>query len=73
MNFADTPQGDQLIDEALILADETYNAYIDYQTALQQRDAAIRHAITQGITMYQIAKALGMSQQAVRKIRNSNL
>lgn len=37
---------------------------------IEERDQHIRAAISSGATMYRIAKATGLSQQAVRKIRD---
>jgi hypothetical protein len=41
-----------------------------YQDSLRRRDEAIRAAISQGVSMYRIAKHVGITQQAVRDIRD---
>lgn len=41
-----------------------------YETALGARDHTIREAINSGVTMYRIAKEIGLTETAVRKIRD---
>lgn len=41
-----------------------------YEEALSDRDNAIREAIKSGVTMYRIAKETGLTETAVRKIRD---
>lgn len=46
--------------------------YSDYTEANAQRDNIIRDAIKHGVSMYAIAKTLGISNAAVAKIRDNN-
>ncbi|MFE5777065.1 hypothetical protein [Brachybacterium sp. NPDC056505] len=55
------------LEECQAETDEALSAYL---AARQDRDEQIRAAITQGITMYAIAKRTGLSEQAVAKIRD---
>ena len=49
------------------LADGHRNAL---NTTLEARNRAIRAAIRDGVTMYRIAKETGLTETAVRKIRD---
>lgn len=49
------------------LADEHRNAL---NTTLEARNKAIRAAIRDGTTMYRIAKETGLTETAIRKIRD---
>lgn len=41
-----------------------------YAEALESRDNAIRSAIRDGVTMYRIAQVTGLTETAVRKVRD---
>lgn len=42
----------------------------EYEFALNERDNEIRAAINSGVTMYRIAKKTGLTETAIRKIRD---
>ena len=48
-------------------ADDHRNAL---NTTLEARSGAIRAAISNGVTMYRIAKETGLTETAIRKIRD---
>lgn len=48
-------------------ADDHRNAL---NTTLEARNGAIRAAINNGVTMYRIAKETGLTETAIRKIRD---
>ena len=49
------------------LADDYRNSL---NTTLEARNRAIRAAIREGVTMYRIAKETGLTETAIRKIRD---
>lgn len=53
------------------LTTDTTELHSAYLAAKQERDTAIREAISQGVTMYAIAKETGLSQTAIAKIRDN--
>ncbi|MFT4202203.1 hypothetical protein [Gordonia sp. (in: high G+C Gram-positive bacteria)] len=64
---------DPRLDELADLAAEAVEHQSAYLAAKQERDIAIRQLIAEGVSMYQIAQTVDLSQQAVRKIRDSSL
>lgn len=50
---------------------ETSKLHEQYAESKKRRDDLIRSAITEGVTMYAIAKHLGISQMSVANIRDN--
>lgn len=65
------PAPEELIAKINILFTSTAGKYDEYLSVKNERDEAIREAISQGVTMYAIAKATGISQAAIAKIRDT--
>lgn len=53
------------------LHDDLLAAEARVEDARDARDRHIRHLISEGQSMYSIARALGISQQSVRAIRDA--
>lgn len=69
--FMTTSDTREVLDELATLATDTDELYSQYFGALQERNMAVKQAIRDGVTMYAIAKRLGVSETAVAKIRDS--
>lgn len=61
---------DEHLDDIATLHDETEEAQSVFLATRQERDIAIREAITEGVTMYAIAKRIGRPEQSIAKIRD---
>lgn len=59
-----------LLGEVKRLAQEADRRKAAYAEALESRDNAIRSAILDGVTMYRIAQVTGLTETAVRKVRD---
>ena len=59
-----------LLGEVKRLAQEADRRKAAYAEALESRDNAIRCAILDGVTMYRIAQVTGLTETAVRKVRD---
>lgn len=60
----------ELLDELDTYQAEMLEAQSVADQARQVRDDAIREAIAEGVTMYAIAKRIGLTEQAIAKIRD---
>ena len=60
----------ELLDELDTYQAEMLEAQSVADQARQVRDNAIREAIAEGVTMYAIAKRIGLTEQAIAKIRD---
>lgn len=60
----------ELLSELDAYQDEMLEAQSVADQARQVRDDAIREAIKEGVTMYAIAKRIGLSEQSIAKIRD---
>lgn len=61
---------DDALGEIKSLTEATDESHSQYLADMQERDEAVREAIRDGVTMYRIAQVTGLTQQAVRKIRD---
>lgn len=61
---------DEQLEELELLQQETTERHSEYLVALQERDARIRELIASGVSMYQLANKLQLSESAVRVIRD---
>lgn len=59
-----------MLSEIQVLADAADESYGQYLADKQERDVAIREAIAAGVSMYSIAKSLGLSESAIAYIRD---
>lgn len=60
----------ELLDELDTYQAEMLEAQSVADQARQVRDNAIREAIAEGVTMYAIAKRIGLTEQAIARIRD---
>lgn len=60
----------ELLDTIAKLATDTEARNAEYLDTKMMRDNLIREAISDGVTMYAIAKRIGISQTAVANIRD---